>query len=99
MLKNCLLFCFVGFFCSVTSVETAVLADVVIDGNVLSDPTTFGVGDTLLASSVLTVNGSSVFNLAGGSLDGFADFSGSSTLNVTSGSCLLYTSPSPRDRG
>ena len=95
MLKNCLLFCFVGFFCSVTSVETAVLADVVIDSTLIDaddaslpdpDPTTFGVGDSLSPSSVLTVNGSSVFNLAGGSLDGSADFSGSSTLNVTSGS-------------
>ena len=35
MLKNCLLFCFVGFFCSVTSVETAVLADVVIDSTLI----------------------------------------------------------------
>ncbi len=86
MVKNCFLFCIVCFFCSVASVETEVFADVVIDGNALSDPTTFGVGDTLPASSDLFVDGTSVFNLSGGSLDGFADFSGSSTLNVTSGS-------------
>lgn len=95
MVKNCFLFCLVGFFCFATSVETAVLADVAIDSTLIDaddaslpdpDPTTFGVGDTLSPSSVLTVDGTSVFNLSGGSLEGFSDFSGSSTLNVTSGS-------------
>ena len=95
MVKNCFLFCLVCFFCFATSVETAVLGDVIIDSIVIDaddaslpdpDPTTFGVGDTLSASSFLTVDGTSVFDLSGGSLEGFSDFSGSSTLNVTSGS-------------
>lgn len=50
------------------------------------DPTTFGAGDVLNSTDSLVVDGFSVFNLSGGSLDGFSDFVGNSTLNVASGS-------------
>ena len=30
---------------------------------------------------------------------GFVDFAGSTVVHAVGGACLLYTSPSPRDRG
>ena len=58
-----------------------------------SSPSAF----TVTEPNVLSVNGSITSNYNGENISCYGSSDGEITASVTSGTCLLYTSPSPRD--